>query len=601
LSLAASPRAAVPAAETETRFPLAPTALVAWAAIAAASLYSGWRVFDAMSTDDLMRLIEVRDFLAGQGWFDVTQYRLDPPMGVAMHWSRLVDLPIAALITALSPVLGRTGAEAAAAATWPLLLMLPTLALAGALARRLSNATAMLIAIVLCAVSAPVLVHFRPGALDHHGYQLMLLLMTIYGVSARGEARLLPALGGLAAAASIAIGIEMMPALAAIVAACGLRWTIEGGRAANLTASFGIAFGVGTAALFAATVPPSAWHEVACDTISLPFVAGAELSGGMLALLAQTGARFNGVFTRLVVGAIAGGIVLATAAVSFPACLQDPFAGMDPRMAEVWLSHVAEAQDFLALAGRSPGEAIVIYAPIVAALIVGLAAALRAPAAERSIWMAPLFSLLTLAVIAGWEVRGAAGANLLAQPVLAAALVRILRIRGSLPDAKTALAFVAVSSPFLAGAGAGVDFALRRIDPARPVFYETGPLACRKFDDVAAFARLTPGRVISYIDIGPAILAGSRHSVFAAPYHRNLQGNGVALDILLGDDATARRTLAEHRIDYVAICPGSPERINFGRAAPAGLSERLARGEVPPYLQPISTDPAAPLRIFRVR
>jgi hypothetical protein len=30
-------------------------------------------VLDAMSTDDAMRLVEVRDLIAGQGWFDLIQ------------------------------------------------------------------------------------------------------------------------------------------------------------------------------------------------------------------------------------------------------------------------------------------------------------------------------------------------------------------------------------------------------------------------------------------------------------------------------------------------------------------------------------------------
>ena len=35
-----------------------------------------------MSTDDAMRLVEVRDLIGGQGWFDLFQYRLDPPRHV---------------------------------------------------------------------------------------------------------------------------------------------------------------------------------------------------------------------------------------------------------------------------------------------------------------------------------------------------------------------------------------------------------------------------------------------------------------------------------------------------------------------------------------
>src|SRR5882762_2558721 len=97
--------------------------LVLWAAVALAlaapSIKSG--VFDAMSTDDAMRLVEVRDLIAGQGWFDLMQHRLDPP-GLPMHWSRVVDLPLAGLILALRPLLGGNGAEAAALVLWPALL-----------------------------------------------------------------------------------------------------------------------------------------------------------------------------------------------------------------------------------------------------------------------------------------------------------------------------------------------------------------------------------------------------------------------------------------------------------------------------------------------
>ncbi len=49
--------------------------------------------------DDVMRLIEVRDLLGGQGWFDLMQYRLGLGDGTLMHWSRLIDLPLAKVST----------------------------------------------------------------------------------------------------------------------------------------------------------------------------------------------------------------------------------------------------------------------------------------------------------------------------------------------------------------------------------------------------------------------------------------------------------------------------------------------------------------------
>jgi hypothetical protein len=580
---------------------LLPLTVVIWAATAAALLAMHPRVFDTMSTDDLMRLVEVRDFLAGQSWFDLTQYRLHPPFGVAMHWSRIVDLPIAALILLLSPVLGRASAEIVVSALWPLLLLLPVLALAGVLARRLSNAMAVLPTILLIAVSAPVLVHFWPGALDHHGCQIMLLLATLCGVTDRGDARLWPMLGGLAAAVSIAIGVEMGPALAAILAAVGLRWAIEGERAAKLTASFGLAFGAGTAALFAATIPISHWSLAVCDQISIPFVAAAGFSGGLLALLATAGSRINSVALRLAAGIVAGGGACAVVVWAFPACLQNPFAHLDPRVAAVWLANVAETQNVFTVMRHAPGDVLQTYGPGLAALGLALAAMWRASWNERAIWFAPVFTLIVLFIVSLGEVRGGAGATMVARPLIAAAVICLFGVRASLWASHGAMfVLLALSSPVLAVTGKTAGKVASYFNLAHSTFYMNGPLACRGLEDVAPLKALPPGLVVSYIDLGSSILAGTRHSVLAAPYHRNIDGNRIDFNILLGDDATAKRLLAENHVDYVAICPGTPERYNLKKVAPDGLSERLSRGEVPPYLVPVPGDAAEHLKIFRV-
>ncbi len=100
---------------------------------------------------------------------------------------------------------------------------------------------------------------------------------------------------------------------------------------------------------------------------------------------------------------------------------------------------------------------------------------------------------------------------------------------------------------------------------------------------------------------GPAILATTDHSILAAPYHRNSEANKAAFDILLGVDALVQRTLAQKKIDYIAICPGGPERLNYERAAPDGLVARLSKGQVPGYLEAVAGDAAEPMKVFRVR
>ena len=42
-------------------------------------------------TDDAMRLVLARQLLHGRGWWDQKEMILQPPLGVYLHWSRLLD------------------------------------------------------------------------------------------------------------------------------------------------------------------------------------------------------------------------------------------------------------------------------------------------------------------------------------------------------------------------------------------------------------------------------------------------------------------------------------------------------------------------------
>jgi len=37
--------------------------------------------------DDVMRLVQIRDLLAGQSWYDHSQYRMGGAGGTMIHWS----------------------------------------------------------------------------------------------------------------------------------------------------------------------------------------------------------------------------------------------------------------------------------------------------------------------------------------------------------------------------------------------------------------------------------------------------------------------------------------------------------------------------------
>ncbi len=65
--------------------------IIGKAVFAAPQLHENFAILD---NDSIMRLIAVQNWLGGQGWFDTVEYRLVPPEGTLMHWSRYMDAAI---------------------------------------------------------------------------------------------------------------------------------------------------------------------------------------------------------------------------------------------------------------------------------------------------------------------------------------------------------------------------------------------------------------------------------------------------------------------------------------------------------------------------
>jgi hypothetical protein len=89
-----------------------PLVLLFWLGTAIYLIWNAWgfpnahgiQGFGLGDTDDNLRMMQVRAWLlGGQDWYDLRQYRLNPPDGLNVHWSRLVDLPIAFIYVALGP------------------------------------------------------------------------------------------------------------------------------------------------------------------------------------------------------------------------------------------------------------------------------------------------------------------------------------------------------------------------------------------------------------------------------------------------------------------------------------------------------------------
>jgi hypothetical protein len=123
---------------------------------------------------------------------------------------------------------------------------------------------------------------------------------------------------------------------------------------------------------------------------------------------------------------------------------------------------------------------------------------------------------------------------------------------------------------------------------------------CQNVSDVAPMSQLPKGRVMAPIDLGPAILAETNHDIFAAPYHRNNDGNLAMFKLMLAPPPLARQMLSDRHVDYLVVCKIPPNRDIIQRA-PGGLAALLARGETPEFLEPIDLGPAAKISVWRPR
>jgi hypothetical protein len=571
--------------------------LAATVAIALPAINGG--VFNNMSTDDAMRLVQVRDLIGGQGWFDLFQHRLDPP-GASMHWSRVVDVPLAALILLLGPLIGTHGAETVTLFLWPLLLFAAALVLVAAIARQMSSGVtnSRITAVVLAVLSAPALIHFRPGAIDHHNAQIGLLLALVLLTSQIEQSAVKAALGGLVASLSLAIGIEMLPAIAAISLAVFGLFIWRGASVSRQIGAFGTALAASSLLLASALLPLPSLALPVCDAFGGPVLL--LVAGGGISLMIMVGIdrQHSTLRLRLATGA-ASAIALVSAFLSlFAGCIASPYAQLDPLVTSFWVDKVTESMSLATMLQLAPQKVLGFYGFPLVTMGFASAALIKSNPPGRFRWILGIMTLAALAGLSVWEMRGAAAASMVAAPIFAASLAILWPTLSA--GRNLVLLALAVSPASFATLGLSAKPLIDLIFKPQMTIAEPDASTCQSVSDVASMTQLPKGRVMAPIDLGPAILVDTDHAVFAAPYHRNNDGNVAMLKLMLATVPTARQILSDRRVDYVVTCSAAPEQ-DFVKLAPDGLAARLGRGETPDFLEPLDLDPTHKISVWRVR
>ncbi len=572
---------------------------LAWLVIAVDLVAKHWAgtALTLSDTDDAMRLAEVRDFLHGQGWFDMHQPRLAPPVGYDSHWSRLIDAGLAGLFLLFHHFVDGALAERLMRVVWPLLWLMPAILGVAATAWRLAGRDAAVVTLLLCVVGLPAFQQFLPGRIDHHNAQIALsvaiVAATVWSDRVRGAAFAAGALSGLA----LAIGLENLAFVALAGAAFAVRYLFDRAAAAAL-ARYGLSLAGSTAAAFFVIVGPDHWGRTECDAIAINWmvpVVAAGLLMGLIAVVLPSERRAVRVATV--------GVCAAVAALAFvliePRCLGGPYAMMDPALRPIWFSHINEMQPLLAIIRNSPDVAAALATFPAAAFIAALLLA-REPALRRDFaFLVATAELLVACALMIAAAKMSMYAIWLGMPLVAALALRVFaRLRIENLAARAFAAMLLTPAVLSAGAIAAVQAAG---NPASKESDSRVLAGCFKTASYAQLARLPQGVIATDIDYGSFVLAHTPHAVIAAPYHRLAAGIMATHRIFTLPPAEARGVLRAFGATYVVTC---------GRRVPPGMNAaertasfwgRLEAGAVPDWLEAVPAEEGEVFRVYRIK
>ena len=572
--------------------------VAAWLAFCAWFVFVRWSNIHAFAlgdTDDNMRMMQVRALLNGQDWFDLRQYRLNPPFGANMHWSRLVDLPLAALILLLRPLVGGADAERIAAAVAPMLPYLVLLFGVALTARRLIDRRAFLLPIIAMIVAGLTNSMFMPERLDHHGWQLALLSVSIAGLAdpkrVRGGLTL-----GVSSALSLAIGLEMGIYLALAGAATVLFWVADADQRRRLLA-YAVSLGGGTALAF--LLFASYANRIAvCDALSPVWLSNALLGSALLLGLAwRTPGDWR---VRLALAVGAGIVVAAFHAMAWPHCLTR-LEGVSPEVDDLWLSHVREARPIYRHGWQM--TTLILALPVTAMIGWGLLGwrnrgdrdLLRRTIAVAVPGMVAMLLLL-------WQTRTGPAAQLLA--VVGATAVVWLLAPAFDRSKRSWVRTLGVVAVALVGFGAlvplGLKLAPAKVPTPREVEIEKANRLCNFIVAYRPIAQQPKGTVFTFLDYSPRLITLTHHNAIMGPYHRNGEQIADVMKAFRGSAEEARRIFAKYRADYLLTCPNSSTTTIFLSEAKEGFYGQLTRGQVPGWLTPVPLPADSPFKMWRI-
>ena len=548
--------------------------------------------------DDLIKLHELRTFLATGNIFDRTLPDILQPEPYVSHWPWIADLPYALVAWPLVPVLGFGAALSVASYAVPLLLLAPALWFYTRLVVAVGFNDILLPLFFAVSFAVAGFFEFAPNRIDYHNLQIMLFFAAL--VLALSRHRHAAFANGLVVASALAISFEFVIFHALVLGVYAFDFVFDKEGGATRLRNFGVGLLVGAPVLFVAIVPPSAYLSGQCDSYSAPYALSLALAGAAFIGL-PTAARRCGRITR---GLMLCGLAVASMAIVlklYPQCAGGPYGEMSARLREVALAYIPQEKSLLSrpdfmLSGSLPQMALLFMGalapaalclferrrdrPLVIVALASIVALVQTVVYFRYLRYLPFFSGIGFLVLLAALLPPGARAHMIKE-----------RLNGRGPWLAVWLAI-----PGLCLTAAIALYCLARPAPVQvSVFGMTG--YCRS-SFPAGLEWPKNSVVLSPPQLGAALVAQSSHpAVVAIPNHRAAHGIERADRFLDPGAGDPRAALEESGATHVLVC-ATRRSVNPVLRSRYFSAVALMDGQPPAWLAQCPTGARPALRIY---
>lgn len=498
--------------------------------------------------DDDLRAVQIRLLVEGGSWFDRTIPMIQMPEAYISPWSRLIDLPYAVFTWVLSPVLGTETALQAAFSFVPMIMLMGFCAI---LVKTLLAMFDGIVPVERVGLIASLMLmwlalwEFSPGRIDHHNVQLLLIMLSFWGLSLwtpRGAV-----LAGIGCIGSVAVGLELLPLISVILGGVSLAWMLDRPGSRAFALALGLTMLVATPLFGLVLIGPSELVSTQCDALSAPFAIALAGYGGIMAALAGMPVR-AGWIGRGALLVLAGAALAGWLGWQYPLCLQGPYHMIDPLSRTFWLERVEQEKSFLLYFQNGNSATLVVLGTLAVVLAVAapmVLATLRKGRSALAIIYACAVVALVLTLLQTRYVRF---------PIALATLF-VPYVLSMVSHKRQA------TSRLLAGAVALVaatGLALQALVPARSEQFDVVDYLayphCEQAD-VSVLERVEPGRIMAPPWLGLQLMdqLPPGMTVASVSFHRAAPGMRRTLQSFASTDSQTRRAALED-FDYIALC-----------------------------------------------